>query len=50
MTFSVTLLLDLHNAIFSNTIDVFSYQVKMVKFYYVQTTNLIFVDKNEMYI
>ena len=42
MIFSVTHYLDLHNAIYF-IIDVISYQVKLLMFYSVQTTNLIFV-------
>ena len=42
MIFSVTYYLDLHNAICF-------YQVKLLVFYYVQTTNFIFVAKYEIY-
>ena len=45
MIFSVTYYLDLHKATSMDSIDVMFYQVKLLMFYNVQTTNLTFVGK-----
>ena len=46
--FSVTYYLELQNTIFSFTIDVNFYQVKLSMFYDVQITNVTFVGRREM--
>jgi hypothetical protein len=45
MIFNVTYYLDLHNAIILFAIDVKFYQVKLLTFYNVPTTDLTFVGK-----